>query len=145
VHALSDLDDDYNRDYMQAAEVLFLSDESLPETPENVIPNLMDEYSAEIVVVGLGAEGAVMAVRSDTFIGWYPAVRTRLVVNTIGAGDALFAAFLDRYLRTKDPYAAIKAATVFASYKIGEKGAAQGFLTGPELEDWVRRVEEQKE
>jgi ribokinase len=145
VHDLADLDDDYNRDYIQAAEILFLSDESLPEPPENLLPRLMDQTSAEIVVIGLGAEGAVMAVRSDAYIGWMPAVQIRPVVNTIGAGDALFSAFLDHYSRTKDPYASIEAATVFASYKIGEKGAAQGFLTGPELDEWVRRVAEQKE
>ena len=145
VHALADLDDAYNRDYMQAAQILFLSDERLPEPPETVIATLMDKYSAEIVVIGLGAKGAVMAVRSDVYIGWFPAVRTRSVVNTIGAGDALFSAFLDRYLRTKDPYTSIKVASVFASYKIGEKGAAQGFLSGPELDRLVQQVDSLEE
>ncbi len=144
VHALSDLDDAYNRDYMQAADILFLSDESLPEPPEVVVPMLMDRYAAEIVVIGLGAEGAVMAVRSDCFIGWFPAVQTRPVVNTIGAGDALFSAFLDRYMRTHDPYNAIKAATVFASYKIGERGAAEGYMTAEQLDDWIEKLEQEK-
>lgn len=56
-----------------------------------------------------------------------------------------FRLFLDRYRRTKDPYAAIRPASVFASYEIGEKEAAQGFLTGPELDEWVRRAAAQKE
>ncbi|MCB2209761.1 carbohydrate kinase family protein [bacterium] len=145
VHALADLEDDYNRDYIQAAEILFLSDESLPKSPEKVLLTLMGQTSAEIVVIGLGEEGAVMAVRRDGYIGWYPAVKTRPVVNTVGAGDALFSAFVDQYLRTNDPYAAIEAATIFASYKIGEKGAAQGFLTGPALDEWVKRTVNQKE
>lgn len=82
----------------------------------------------------------MLAVRRDEFLARYPAVFTRRVVNTIGAGDALFSAFLDRYSRTKNPYRALQAAMVFASYKIGEKGAAQGFLTGKELDDWMGKV-----
>jgi sugar/nucleoside kinase (ribokinase family) len=144
VHALSDLEDEYNRDYMQAADILFLSDESLPESPESVLPKLMDRTAAEIVVIGLGAEGAVMAVRSDTHIEWFPAVQTRPAVNTIGAGDALFSAFLDRYMQTRDPYTSIRAAMVFASYKIGEKGAAEGFLTADQLDQWVKKLEMEK-
>jgi ribokinase len=49
-------------------------------------------------------------------------------VNTIGAGDALFASFIYTYHQTGDPYVALKKAIVFASYKIGATGAAEGFL-----------------
>ena len=82
-----------------------------------------------------------MGVRSDTHLEWFPAVQTRPVVNTIGAGDAIFSTFIDHYVRTHDPYASIRAAIVFASYKIGEKGAAQGFLTAEALDDWIKKVE----
>ncbi|MBG0771477.1 MAG: carbohydrate kinase family protein [Anaerolineaceae bacterium] len=136
VHALSSLDDAYNQDYLNAADILFLSDEALPDSPERVVRRIFDRFSAKIVVVGLGAEGALMGVRRDGFVGRFPAVKTREVINTIGAGDALFSAFLDRFLRSKDPYQAIRQANIFASYKIGEKGAAQGFLTGDELDAW---------
>lgn len=140
VHALSDLDDDYNRDYMQHAQILFLSDESLPEAPEVMARALMDRFGNEIVVIGLGVKGALLAVRRDDFIGRVPVVQTRPVVNTIGAGDALFAAFLDSYIRTGDPYAAIRTASVFASYKIGAKGAAEGFLNQVQLAAWLKRL-----
>ena len=62
---------------------------------------------------------------------------TRPVVNTIGAGDALFSAFLDSFLRSHNPYDALQKAMVYASYKIGEKGAAEGFLDQKDLSDWV--------
>lgn len=137
VHALNSLDDAYNQDYLNAADILFLSDEALPDSPERVVRRIFDRFSAKIVVVGLGAEGALMGVRRDGFVGRFPAVKTREVINTIGAGDALFSAFLDRFLRTQDPYLAIRQAIIFASYKIGEKGAAQGFLSGAELDEWV--------
>ncbi len=140
VHALSNLEDDYNRDYMAAAQILFLSDESLPDEPEEIASQLMGQYHNEIIVIGLGAKGALLAVRKDDVIERVPAVTTRKVINTIGAGDALFSAFLHSYLRTKDPYTAIRTACVFASYKIGTKGAADGFLNREELDDWVRKV-----
>lgn len=140
VHALSNLDDDYNRDYMAAAQILFLSDESLPASPEEVARQVMGKFGNEIVVIGLGAKGALLAVRKDDVIERIPAVSTRAVVNTIGAGDALFSSFLHCYLKTKDPYTSIRTASIFASYKIGTKGAADGFLTVEELEQWVKKV-----
>jgi acarbose 7IV-phosphotransferase len=143
VHALSDLEDTYNGEFMEAATILFLSDDSLPDEPEVVIKHLLGRFKAAIIVIGLGAKGALLAVRADDFIGRFPAVRTRPVVNTIGAGDALFSAFLDRYIRTGDPYAALRAAQVFASYKIGAKGAAEGFLNQDDLDAWVVQTDKE--
>ncbi len=140
VHALSDLEDDYNTEFMRHATILFMSDESLPDRPEEVAKHLMGRYESSIIVIGLGVKGALLAVRADDFIGRYPAVHTRPVQNTIGAGDALFSAFLDRYTRRGDPYTALEAALVFASYKIGEKGAAEGFLPSDELDGWVAKT-----
>lgn len=140
VHTLDDLENAYDLDYMRAADILFLSDESLPDTPENVARLMLEKFKCKILVIGLGGNGALLGVRGDGFIGRFPAVYTRPVVNTIGAGDALFSAFLDGYLRTHDPYAALRRAMVFASYKIGEKGAAEGFLVGEELDRWVDRI-----
>ena len=140
VHAQSSLDDAYNKDFFDAADILFMSDEKLPETPERMAKDVMDRFSAEIFVIGLGQKGALLAVREDNFISRFEAVRTREVVNSIGAGDALFSAFLDRFMKTSDPYAAIREAMIFASYKIGEKGAADGFLTSEELDKWVKKI-----
>ena len=145
VHALSSLEDDYNQDYLRAADILFLSDESLPDSPEQIARKILNQFNTRIVVLGLGAEGALMGVRRDGFIGRFPAVRTREVVNTIGAGDALFSAFIDRFQRTRDPYLALRQAMVFASYKIGEKGAAQGFLTGEDLDFWIGKIDHRQD
>jgi len=134
VHTINDLEDDYNRDFMEAAQILFMSDEWLPVPPEEWARQIMDRYPAEIVVIGLGDQGALLAVRSDHFIQRFPAVQTRPVVNTIGAGDALFSAFLHSYLQNNDPYTAVQKALLFASYKIGARSAAEGFLNHTALE-----------
>ena len=141
VHALSDLDDDYNSEFMYAADILFLSDDVLPDSPECVARSLMEKYPAKMIIIGLGGAGALLAHRGDGFIGKFKAFYTRPVVNTIGAGDALLSAFVDQYLRLKDPYQALQAAMVFASYKVGEKGAAQGFLNQEEFQAWIKKLE----
>jgi ribokinase len=140
VHSLSDLKDDYNREFMQYADILFLSDEALPEPPEDAARRLMDLYGNAIIVIGLGSEGALLAVREKGIVERFPAVQTRPVINTIGAGDALFAAFLSRYMEHQDPLQALRAAQIFASYKIGDKGAAAGFLTRKALDEWIAKI-----
>jgi len=135
VHTIADLEDPYNHDFMVAASILFMSDESVPCTAEAWVHRIWDRYEAEVVVVGLGAQGALLGVRRDNFLERLPAVRTRPVVSTIGAGDALFSAFLHHYAASGDPYAALQRAMVFASYKIGEASASQGFLDEAALEE----------
>lgn len=133
VHAISNLDDDYNGDYMAHANILFMSDERLPCAPEEFARQILNRYGTEIVVIGLGGEGALLSVKDDHFMERIPALHLREVVNTIGAGDALFSAFIHTYTQTHDPYRAIQHATIFASYKIGVSGAADGFMTADKL------------
>jgi acarbose 7IV-phosphotransferase len=140
VHAIHDLDDNYNRDFMATADILFMSDERLPVAPETWARQVQARFGPPILVIGLGSRGALLAVRDDNFIERVPVVTTRPVVNSVGAGDALFSSFLHAYSRTGDPYTAIRQAVVFASYKIGIAGAAEGFLTVPELTAWLARV-----
>ncbi|MGD8595443.1 MAG: carbohydrate kinase family protein [Anaerolineae bacterium] len=140
VHTLANLHDAYNRDFMAAADILFMSDELLPVPPAVWARKVLDAYGPEIVVIGLGAEGALLAVRRDGFVARIPAVSPRPIVNTIGAGDALFSAFVHYYCRDRDPYQAIQKAVVFAGYKIGTKGAAEGFVSEAELERLYGRL-----
>jgi ribokinase len=140
VHAISHLEDEYNRDFMGAADVLFMSDECLPCPPQEWIKEVLGRYGNEIIVIGLGAQGALLSVKSDGVIERIPAVWTREVVNTIGAGDALFSAFVHFYNQTRNPYQALKRATVFASYKIGETGAAAGFVDEMRLNELCDQI-----
>lgn len=140
VHDIGALDDAYNQDFMRAADILFMSHESLPVPPEEWAKAILARFPCSILVIGLGGEGCLLAVRKDGFIGRFKAVYTRPVVNTIGAGDALFSAFLHAYAAYRDPYRAIRAAMVFASYKIGAISAADGFLSEPELQGWNEKV-----
>lgn len=134
VHTIADLEDEYNQDYMAAAHILFMSNERLPCSPEEWAYRLQNRYGTAMIVIGLGREGALLAVRDDNCMERISAVKVRPIVNTIGAGDALFSAFNHVYHRTSDPYEAIQKAVIFAGHKISTAGAAEGFLNNEELE-----------
>lgn len=140
VHTISELEPDYNLDFMEAADILFMSEELLPIPAEEWAHEIMGRYQPEILVIGLGKEGALLAVGADGFQGVFPKVETRPIVNTIGAGEALFSAFLHDYVINLDPYEAIKKALVFASYKIGGRSASAGFISSNRLNEIYRQT-----
>jgi len=127
VHVLRDPRDDYNRDFMKAAEVLFLSDEGLWSPAAEAARELAGLYGSRLVVIGRGGEGALLLEAGEKPLE-LPALLSRPVVSTIGAGDALFSAFLHFHLGGLRAPEALRRAQAFASWKIGEAGAAKGFL-----------------
>jgi sugar/nucleoside kinase (ribokinase family) len=134
VQAISDLDDGYNADWMAAADIVFCSHERLPVPPEEWAGAVIDRYGCKIVVVGLGAEGALLALEGQP-PRRVPAVAPRGVRNTVGAGDALSAGFLHAYMATGDAHTAIEHAVVFAGYKIGAPGGEDGYCSDEELHE----------
>ena len=135
VHVLSDIDDNYNNEYIKYSDILFLSNENICGYENNIVKELIQKYTHEIIVITMGEHGLLLYTKEKSEIKHFPAIKTRDVVNTIGAGDALFSCFIHYYNKTKDPYYSIKMATIFASYKIGESGGAKGFLSEHELEE----------
>lgn len=133
VQAIDRLDDDYNRDWMAAARVLFCSHERLPVAPDAWVRLVWERFGTDVVVVGCGAAGAVLGVRESGEVRRVPAVAPRGVCSTAGAGDALAAGFMHVYAATADPHAAISAAVVFAGYAVGAVPGAAAFLSGPGL------------
>ncbi|MBQ3266139.1 MAG: carbohydrate kinase family protein [Ruminococcus sp.] len=133
VHCLSNVHDEYNADFMQAADVLFLSNEMFIGKEASFVREIAAIYPCRYIVVGMGYEGALLYSKNGDRFAAVPAVKTREVKNTVGAGDALFSAFVHFYLRGDKPVDALHKATYFASWKIGESGASKGFLTEEEL------------
>jgi ribokinase len=140
IHTIDDLEHPYDRDFMEAADILFMSDERLPLPPAEWLDAVMARYEPLIAVLGRGPRGALLAERDRPGGLSVPAVQTREPIGTIGAGDALFAAFLHGRLEGRSAEESLNRAAVFASYKIGAAGAAQGFLSAGDLDDWVKRV-----
>jgi len=134
VHVLSEVDDPYNGDFIRAADLLFASDEHVRDRPEAFLRDLAAATSARYVVLGRGADGALLYDREDGRLHALPAVEARPIASTIGAGDALFSAFVDGILRGLAGPPALARAIRFAAWKIGARSAAEGFLTADALD-----------
>ena len=133
VHVLNDINDVYNNDYIKYSDILFLSNENIIGNENDMIVQLSEKYNHEVIVITMGENGLLIYVREKREVKRFNAVKTREVVNTIGAGDALFSCFIHFYNKTRDPYYSIQLAALFASYKIGENGGSKGFLTEEDL------------
>lgn len=131
---LSDIHDSYNRRFLQNADIVFLSDEKIQGNHEDFLLALRREYQNKIIVLGQGKKGAIILDSDSKKVFSIESVYTRPVVNTVGAGDALFSAFVHYYLKGNTPIECLKKAVTFASWKIGESGGAKGFLSESELE-----------
>ena len=133
VHLVSDVNDAHSRPWMEAADVLFCSHESLPCPPGQWIGQLFARYpGCEVVGIGRGPDGAILGVRDGTLIT-AAAVAPRGVVNTSGAGDTLFASFLHGWLATGNPVDALQAAVLHAGWRIGDPQPGAGALTEARL------------
>lgn len=141
VHVLGDINDEYNRDFMENADILFLSDECLPCSPEDFIHQIHDRYHNKIIVIGMGAKGAVLYDEKNKKIITVPAYSTGNIVNTVGAGDALFSSFIHFYAKGYNTEDSLRCAVIFAGIKIGYNGAALGFSDESEIETIFRKMQ----
>ena len=138
VHVLSDINDEYNREFLECADIVFLSDEGLPCSPHDFLTALKNQYGMSIIVLGQGSSGATLYERSSDNITHYDCVPCSHVVNTVGAGDALFSAFVHFYSKGLPAADSLLRAQTFASEKIKHNGASIGFLTEEEVESRIR-------
>ena len=94
---------------------MFLSDEGLPCAPEVFLDQLRTAYPFKIGVIGLESKGAMLYDREKDEIYHLAAAKTGHVVNTVGAGDALFSAFVHFFGQGMDAIPALERAQIFAA------------------------------
>ena len=140
VHVLGDIDDEYNQDFMKYANILFLSDENIKADYKKFILSIEEKFGNDIIVLGMGKKGALMYVKDKNKFYELPAVDVKEVVNTVGAGDALFSSFIHFYAKGLKPIECLKRAEVFAAYKIGFDGASVGFTDEETVEKLVKEL-----
>jgi sugar/nucleoside kinase (ribokinase family) len=137
-HLISDLGDPYNRPWLEAAQIIFCSHERLPCGPEEWAASVLRRYPRCVIAgVGLGAHGALVAHRDRRLVR-VGAVAPREVVNTSGAGDALFATFLHYMCGEGDPARALRHAVTHAGWKIGHRAPVTASLAHRELAALVK-------
>ncbi|MBE6024651.1 MAG: carbohydrate kinase family protein [Cellulosilyticum sp.] len=143
VHVLADIEDSYNSDFMKYANILFLSDENIEGEHRQFLFELEQKYQNDIIVLGRGSKGALMYVKDEDKYYELPAIQVDDVINTVGAGDALFSGFIHFYTKGFSPIESLIRAEIFAAVKIGYDGAANGFIDEKQIEDIYSRVEKE--
>jgi len=87
VHVLNDINDKYNNDYIQYSDILFLSNENVQGRENDFMKQLVQRYNHEIIVITMGGKGLLIYTKEKGKIKYFPAIKTREVVNTIGTRD----------------------------------------------------------
>lgn len=127
-------------DFLKAADILYISEDEMDGTPYECLEMCRERFDPKIVIVGMGSKGVILYTKEDNSVLEYKPVKINEVVNTIGAGNSLFSAFLHYYVKTKDAKESIKNALLFAAYKIGFIGTSNGFMTEEQIEQWRQLI-----
>lgn len=98
---LSNINDTFNYDFLVCSDSPFLSDEYIQDCYYVFVEDLIAKYDKEIIVISSGSQGVLMYVRKDRTVPHFEAYPCSQIVNTVGAGDVLFAAFNHYYIKTK--------------------------------------------
>ncbi|MGB8647643.1 MAG: carbohydrate kinase family protein [Anaerolineae bacterium] len=131
------LDDDYRRDFIASADILFFSAVNFHD-PAPAIHALMQGNDRRIVIAGLGARGCALGTAQG--IRFFPPVgMDRPVIDTNGAGDGLAVGFLSSYCL--DGYSledSIRRGQITARYTCAIKASSANLITPHELERYFR-------
>lgn len=110
------------------------SDDAFELTGEKEADKIADFYlglGPKIVIVTLGAEGALVATKDKRMV--IPAISVK-PVDATGAGDTFDGAFLTEYLRSKDAFAAARYANAAAGLATEGYGAVAPMPTRSAVE-----------
>ncbi|GLW76793.1 Sugar or nucleoside kinase, ribokinase family [Actinokineospora globicatena] len=118
-HLVDTVDSAHNRDWMAAAHAVFCSHEGLPRGPVDWVADMWRAHRTPVVVVGCGADGAIVGLRADRRIWQVSPVTPRGVSYQSGAGDTLLGSFAHHYARSGDALTALRAAVLSAGWAVG--------------------------
>jgi acarbose 7IV-phosphotransferase len=115
-----DEDEEVCRRLFDTVNIVFAPFEGLPGSPEQWIRGLRDDHQPNIVIVSLGAQGALIWVREDNFIERICA--TGEMVDGPQRYEELFAAFIHHLCRVEDPYTALEKALTATPPELSREG-----------------------
>ena len=119
LHIVEGVASRYNQPWMADAHVLACSHEGLPGSAEDWISQVWQRFGTPVVLVGCGAEGAVVGVRDSGAIWRVRPIAPRGVRYVNGAGDTLLGSFVHHYVASGDGPDAMRHAVLTAGWFIG--------------------------
>lgn len=138
VQGLTSVSDSFNAEFIEYADILFLSDEGAPSSPEDFLSALAESCSARVIVMGLAADGVLCYDREKNAVIRLKAVDVGRVLSA-GAGAALMSSFL-HYFGRYDTEDALKRAEVFAALKLVANASGGGYPTERDVEGKLASV-----
>ena len=140
IHSFVREKEKYNTDFLENANILYFSDNSIEEEPFAFVQDIADRYNTDIIILGQGEKGVILYDRYRNIKVHYDPVKSVKIVNMAGSDNAFFACFLHYFMKTEDPKMAVHKALLFASHKIGYMGTSNGFMTEEQLDHWDELV-----
>ncbi len=132
-------DDDYRRDFVNYADILFFSATNHPD-PSPLINNFLASKPDRVVVVGMGAQGCAVGTKDG--IQCLPPVETaKPVIDTNGAGDGLAVGFLSSYVLDKySLQASAMRGQIAARYTCTQKASSSNLISSEQLTQHFSQV-----
>ena len=121
LHIVSDVRSEHNQPWMARAHVLACSHVGLPGSPQEWVRQVWQRFGTPVVLVGCGANGAVVGVRERGEIWHVLPTTPRGVRYQNGAGDTLLASFVHHYVASGDVVSAARHAVLSAGWFIGAR------------------------
>jgi acarbose 7IV-phosphotransferase len=136
---IRDPDDSYRREFIEAADVLFVSS-AHHHNPSHMLKRVVELSDDALVICGRGGLGA--AVASADGIEVFPPPRVTLpIVDTNGAGDALAVGFLDaRYFRDCSIADSISYGQLAARWTCAQRADSSRLVTRDQLTDLAAQI-----
>jgi sugar/nucleoside kinase (ribokinase family) len=134
------VDDEYRRDFIQHADILFCSAANYPD-PTPLIESFLRANPDQIVIVGMGAQGCALGTRDG--VKFFPAVDMDVpVIDTNGAGDGLAVGFLTSHVL--DGYSlsdSVWRGQITARYTCAQKASSSSLITMRQLDRYFEEVD----
>ena len=124
--------DEYRRDFVEYADILFFSATNHPD-PTPLIKIFLASKPERMVIVGMGAKGCALGTKGD--IQFFPPVEmAEPVSDTNGAGDGLAVGFLSSYVLDKySLQASVMRGQIVARYTCTQKASSSNLITFEQL------------
>ncbi len=133
------VDDDYRQDFIRYADILFCSAVNHP--PHVLIEALFRRGGAQLIIVGMGAQGCALGSRDGGVRYFSPVPMDAPVVDTNGAGDALAVGFLSSYvLDGYTPEQAIWRGQIAARHTCTLRASSSHLITPAQLQQHYERL-----
>lgn len=133
VQDIAEPEDPYRRDFLEEADILFLSRVKLPDAA-GFMEGRLTRKPSQLIIVGMGSEGCLLG--SSRGVEHHPAIELEEpVIDTNGAGDSLAVGFLTSFVFGGHSLEhSLLRGQIAARYACAQKTGSAGLITLDRLE-----------